>query len=186
MQGTIVDATLIHSTGSTKNPQDESDLDIHQTKKGKQWCYSKKVHIGVDADSGLVHHVIVPVPNVADVTMVDQLQHSKEIDAFGDAGFTGVCQRVEQRSWKVRRCLALKSGQCKALTDFADEQRTCLVDTVNAKIRVKAEYPFRVNKQQSDYMKTHYQGLKRSAAQLMTLFGLANIWLTRGTLLMGG
>ncbi|POB00590.1 hypothetical protein C2134_00540 [Chromobacterium sinusclupearum] len=72
-QGTIVDATLIHAPSSTKNAQGERDPDMHQTRKGNQWYFGMKAHVGVDAQSGLVHHVAGTAGNVADVTMVDQL-----------------------------------------------------------------------------------------------------------------
>ncbi|KIA79293.1 transposase, partial [Chromobacterium piscinae] len=101
-QGTIVDATLIHAPSSTKNAQGERDPDMHQTKKGNQWYFGMKAHIGVDAQSGLVHHVAGTPANVADVTMVDQLLHGEEIDVFGDAGFAGVHKRAEHQSRAVR------------------------------------------------------------------------------------
>ncbi|WP_406850193.1 IS5 family transposase, partial [Chromobacterium phragmitis] len=157
----------------------------HQTKKGNQWFFGMKAHIGIDAQSGLVHHVAGTAANVADVTMVDQLLHGEEVDVFGDAGFTGAHKRVEHQSRAVRWWIAMRPGQRKALTDSADDRQIQLVETVKAKIRAKVEHPFRVIKQQFGYLKTRYRGLKKNTAQLMTLFGLANIWLARKVLLAG-
>ncbi|MBP4052049.1 IS5 family transposase, partial [Chromobacterium violaceum] len=143
-QGTIVDATLIHAPSSTKNAQGERDPDMHQTKKGNQWFFGMKAHIGVDAQSGLVHHVAGTAANVADVTMVDQLLHGEEVDVFGDAGFAGVHKRAEHQSRAVRWRIAMRPGQRKALTDSANDRQIQLVETVKAKIRAKVEHPFRV------------------------------------------
>lgn len=184
-QGTIVDATLIHASSSTKNAQGERDPDMHQTRKGNQRYFGMKAHIGVDAQSGLVHHVAGTAANVADVTMVDQLLHGEEIDVFGDAGFTGVHKLAEHQSRAVRWWVAMRPGQRKALTNSADDRQIQLVETVKAKIRAKVEHPFRVIKQQFGYLKTRYRGLNKNTAQLMTLFGLANIWLARKVLLAG-
>ncbi|KJH66540.1 transposase [Chromobacterium violaceum] len=184
-QGTIVDATLIHAPSSTKNAQGERDPDMHKTRKGNQWYFGMKAHIGVDTQSGLVHHVAGTAANVADVTMVDQLLHGEEIDVFGDAGVTGVHKRAEHQSRAVRWWIAMRPGQRKALTDSADNRQIQLGETVKAKIQAKVEHPFRVVKQQFGYLKTRYRGLKKNTAQLMTLFGLANIWLARKALLAG-
>lgn len=94
-QGTIVDATLIHAPSSTKNANGERDPEMHQTKKGNQWYFGMKAHIGVDAQSGLVHHVEGTAANVADIVMVDKLLHG------GDAGFTGIHKREEHQQRSV-------------------------------------------------------------------------------------
>ncbi|STB63861.1 Transposase DDE domain [Chromobacterium violaceum] len=149
----------------------------------KGFSFYMGAHIGVDAQSGLVHHVAGTAANVADVTMVDQLLHGEEIDVFGDAGFAGVHKRAEHQSRAVRWWIAMRPGQRKALTDSANDRQIQLGEMVKAKIRAKVEHPFRVIKQQFGYLKTRYRGLKKNTAQLMTLFGLANIWLARKALL---
>ena len=89
-QGTIVDATLIHAPNSTKNKDGKRDPNMHSTKKGNQWYFGMKAHIGVDSESGLVHHVAGTPANVADVTQVDRLLHGEENVVCADAGYTGV------------------------------------------------------------------------------------------------
>ena len=86
-EGTIVDATLIAAPPSTKNKDRARDSEMHQTKKGKQWHFGMKVHIGVDAQSGLVHTLIGTAANVHDVTQAQALLHGDETDVFGDAGY---------------------------------------------------------------------------------------------------
>jgi IS5 family transposase len=92
-QGTVVDATLIAAPSSTKNSAGERDPEMHQTKKGNQWHFGMKAHIGVDADSGLVHTVVGTAANVNDVTQADKLIHGQETDVFADAGYQGVAKR---------------------------------------------------------------------------------------------
>src|SRR6201997_3402126 len=94
-KGSIVDATIIAAPSSTKNAEGERDPDMHQTKKGNQWHFGMKAHIGVDADSGLVHTVTTTAANVADVTQAGDLLHGQETVAFGDAGYQGVDKREE-------------------------------------------------------------------------------------------
>ena len=85
--GTVVDATIIAAPSSTKNKDGERDPEMHQTKKGNQWHFGMKAHIGVDAESGLVHSVVGTAANVNDVTQAGKLLHGEEIDAWGDAGY---------------------------------------------------------------------------------------------------
>lgn len=94
-QGTIVDATIISAPSSTKNSTGEREPEMHQTKKGNQWYFGMKAHVGVDAESSLVHSVLGTAANVADVTKAHQLLHGGETVAFGDAGYIGVEQRPE-------------------------------------------------------------------------------------------
>ena len=89
-EGTIVDATLISAPPSTKNREGKRDSEMHQTKKGKQWHFGMKVHIGADAQSGIVHTLIGTAANVHDVTQAQALLHGDETDVFGDAGYLGV------------------------------------------------------------------------------------------------
>ena len=94
-QGTVFDATIIHAPSSTKNKDSKRDPEMHQTKKGNQYFFGMKAHIGVDAESGLVHSPVGTAANVADVTQVDQLLHGEETYVSGDAGYTGVDKREE-------------------------------------------------------------------------------------------
>ncbi len=114
-EGTIVDATLIAAPPSTKNGEKARDPDMHQTKKGNQWYFGMKAHIGVDADSGFVHTVLATAANVADVTQAHALLHGQETVAFGDAGYQGVEKREENQTPDVDWQVAMKRGQRKAL-----------------------------------------------------------------------
>ncbi|RXZ42065.1 IS5 family transposase [Crenobacter cavernae] len=178
-QGTIVDATLIHAPSSTKNAKGERDPEMHQTKKGNQWYFGMKAHIGVDARSGLVHHVEGTAANVADIVMVDQLLHGEETDVFGDAGFTGIHKREEHQQRSVSWWVAMRPGQRKTLSDSPDDRWAEQVETIKAKIRAKVEHPFRVIKRQFGHTKVRYKGLAKNTAQLLTLFALANVWMAR-------
>ena len=116
-EGTIVDATIIAAPPSTKNKTGERDPDMHQTKKGNEWYFGMKAHIGVDADSGLVHTVVTTAANVNDVTQAHALLHGEETHAFGDAGYTGVTRREENKASTVIWHIAMKAGKRRVLSD---------------------------------------------------------------------
>lgn len=182
-QGTIVDATLINAPSSTKNAMGERDPDMHQTKKGNQWYFGMKAHIGVDSQSGLVHHVHATPANTADVTEVDQLLHGNETDVFADAGYAGVHKRKEHENRDVNWWIAMRPGKRKTLTHSTDDRWSETVEKVKAKIRAKVEHPFRVIKQQFGFSKVRYKGLEKNTSQLYMLFALSNIWQARKSLL---
>ncbi len=183
-QGTVVDATLIAAPSSTKNSSGERDPEMHQTKKGNQWHFGMKAHIGVDADSGLVHTVVGTAANVNDVTQASALVHGEETDVFADAGYQGVAKRKETQGIDVNWHVALRPGKRKIL-----DKGTPLgavvdkLEHVKASIRAKVEHPFRVIKRQFGHVKVRYRGLAKNTAQLHTLFALSNLWMMRRTLL---
>ena len=152
--GTVVDATLIAAPSSTKNQSGERDHEMHQSKKGNQWYFGMKAHIGVDADSGLVHTVRGTSGNVGDVVEANSLLHGQETDAFGDAGYQGADKRPDANK-NVRWHVAMRPGLRRALPVEAliDEY-----ERTKASIRAKVEHPFRVLKQQFDYVKVSYRG----------------------------
>jgi len=181
--GTVVDATLIAAPSSTKNEGKERDPEMHQSKKGNQWYFGMKAHIGVDADSGLVHTVRGTAGNVGDVVEAASLLHGQETDAFGDAGYQGASKRPDARA-DVRWHIAMRPGKRAALKE--DDPVDVLIDElerVKARIRAKVEHPFRVVKRQFGHVKVRYRGLKKNTAQLFTLFALSNLWMVRGKLL---
>ncbi|UWD88437.1 IS5 family transposase [Ralstonia pseudosolanacearum] len=180
--GTVVDATLISAPSSTKNASGERDPEMHQSKKGNQWYFGMKAHIGVDAESGLVHTVRGTAGNVNDVVEANSLLHGEETDAFGDAGYQGPHKRPDARAG-VRWHVAMKPGKRRALSK--DRPLDGLIDQIEhakASIRAKVEHPFRVIKRQFGYAKVRYRGLRKNTAQLMTLFALSNLWMVRGKL----
>lgn len=184
--GTVVDATLIAAPSSTKNSSGERDPEMHQTKKGNQWHFGMKAHIGVDADSGLVHTVIGTAANVNDVTQAGALVHGQESDVFADAGYQGVAKREETQGIEANWHVAMRPGKRKAL-DRSTPMGAVMdkLEHVKASIRAKVEHPFRVIKRQFGHVKVRYRGLAKNAAQLHTLFALSNLWMVRRTLLQG-
>jgi len=183
-QGTVVDATLIAAPSSTKNQDGERDPEMHQTKKGNQWHFGMKAHIGVDADSGLVHTVVGTAANVNDVTQAAALLHGEETDVFADAGYQGVAKRDEVQDINANWHVAMRPGKRRALDK--DSPMGAVLDKlehVKASIRAKVEHPFRVIKRQFGHVKVRYRGLAKNTAQLHTLFALSNLWMARRALL---
>ena len=180
--GTVVDATLIAAPSSTKNSTGERDPEMHQTKKGNQWHFGMKAHIGVDADSGLVHTVIGTAANVNDVTQGHGLLHGEEQVVFADAGYQGATKRPEATGvdWHV----AMRPGKRRAL-DKNSPWGNLLdkAEQMKASVRAKVEHPFRVIKCQFGFTKVRYKGLAKNTAQLVTLFALSNLWMVRRQLM---
>ena len=182
-EGTIVDATIIAAPSSTKNREGQRDPEMHQTKKGNQWHFGMKAHIGVDAESGLVHTLIGTAANVNDVTQAQALLHGEEKEAFGDAGYQGAAKRPEAKG-KVNWNIAMRPGKRRVLDP--SRKLDCLrdqVETIKARIRAKVEHPFHIIKNRFGMKKARYRGLAKNTAQLMTLFGLANLMVAKGRLL---
>ena len=182
--GTVVDATLIAAPSSTKNSSGERDPEMHQTKKGNQWHFGMKAHIGVDADSGLVHTVVGTAANVNDVTQAHALVHGEEIHVLADAGYQGVDKRAETQGIDVNWLVAMRPGKRKTL-DKSTSLGAILdqLEQAKARMRAKVEHPFRVIKRQFGYVKVRYRGLAKNTGQLHTLFALSNLWMMRRTLL---
>ena len=181
--GTVVDATLIAAPSSTKNKDGQRDPEMHQSKKGNQWFFGMKAHIGVDADSGLVHTVRGTAGNVNDVLEANSLLHGQESDVFADAGYQGAAKRPDARAgvnWRI----AMRPGKRRVL-DKADEIDALVdkIEKLKASVRAKVEHPFRVIKRQFGHTKVRYRGLKKNTAQLVTLFALSNLWMVRGKLM---
>ena len=182
--GTVVDATLIAAPSSTKNSSGERDPEMHQTKKGNQWHFGMKAHIGVDADSGLVHSVVGTAANVNDVTQAHALVHGEENHVLADAGYQGVDKRAETQDIDVNWLVAMRPGKRKTL-DKSTSLGAILdqLEQAKARMRAKVEHPFRVIKRQFGHVKVRYRGLAKNTAQLHTLFALSNLWMVRRTLL---
>lgn len=180
--GTIVDATIIAAPSSTKNEDKARDPEMHQAKKGNQWHFGMKAHIGVDAESGLVHTVIGTAANVNDVTQAGALLHGGEEDAFGDAGYRGVHKREEAAGprWHV----AMQPGKRRLLDPTRKWARLLeQAEQLKASIRAKVEHPFHVIKNLFKHKKVRYKGLAKNAAQLFSLFGLANLVIAKRQLM---
>ena len=180
-QGTIVDATIIQAPSSTKNADKQRDPDMRQTKKGQQWHFGMKAHIGVDVESGLVHTVTTTPANVGDVTEVDKLLHGQEKTVHADAGYQGAEKRAPKRgrTWHI----AAKRGSVKAMPEGELKDAVKHTEHMKAAVRAKVEHPFRVVKRQFGYQKVRFKGLLKNTAQILTLFALSNLWMVRRTLL---
>jgi len=180
-RGSIVDATIIAAPSSTKNAEGERDPEMHQTKKGNQWHFGMKAHIGVDTDSGLVHTVTTTAANEADVEEVPFLLHGKEEVVHADAGYTGAQDRVNRKG--LRWEIAAKRGKIKAMKDGPAKRAIESVERRKASIRARVEHPFRVIKRQFGLMKVRFRGLAKNTAHVITLFALSNLWMARRQLL---
>jgi IS5 family transposase len=180
-QGSIVDATIIAAPSSTKNAEGERDPEMHQTKKGNQWHFGMKAHIGADADSGLVHTVTTTPANEADVEVVDELLHGKEEIVYADAGYTGADKRVVRKN--LRWEIAAKRGKVQAMPEGRVKRAIEKIEKRKASIRAKVEHPFRVIKRQFGLVKVRFRGLAKNTAHIVTLFALSNLWMVRRKLL---
>lgn len=181
--GTIVDATIINAPSSTKNGDGERDPEMHQTRKGSQWFFGMKVHIGVDEHSGLVHHAHCTAANVGDVTQVQHLLHGHEEDIYGGSGYTGADNRAELKGTKAVFLIAKKPSRLSAIKNMRELKHMRRWEYFKASVRAKVEHPFRVVKRQFGYTKVRYRGLAKNTAQMLTLLGLSNLWMARRQLL---
>jgi IS5 family transposase len=176
-EGTLVDATLIAAPPSTKNQAKQRDPEMHQTKKGNQWYFGLKAHIGADRDSKLVHTVVVTAANVADITKTAELLHGQEQQVHADAGYIGVEKRAEivalarPLDWQI----AAKRGTIKALAEGAEKAAIQAAEKAKAAVRAFVEHPFHIVKNLFRHRKVRYRGLAKNGHQLYTLFGLANV-----------
>ena len=176
--GTMVDATIIHAAPSTKNKAKQRDPEMHQTKKGKQWYFGMKIHVGADVNSGLAHTVTVTAANEADVSQLPNLLREDDRAVFGDKGY--VDNRVKRAARKagVFWGVALKSTTQHKLS--AANKR---FNHKMSSVRSRVEHLFRVIKRQFGYTKARYKGLAKNAAQVFTLIGLTNLYLARRAML---
>jgi IS5 family transposase len=183
-EGTIVDATIIAAPSSTKNTRKERDPEMHQTRKGNQWYFGMKAHIGVDAESGLVHRVTGTAANVADITQTHALLHGEEKEAYLDAAYLG----IEKREEIVTQCpdlqwhVAAKRGKIKAMAEGRVKDLTVQLERLKAQVRARVEHPFHIIKNLFKHRKTRYRGLAKNTAQLHILFALANLVIARRSL----
>lgn len=152
---------------------------MHQTRKGNQWYFGMKAHIGVDQFSGLVHHVTCIAANVGDVTVTHELLHGNEDCVLGDSGYTGADSRPELQDAKAAFLTARKRGKVKAIKNARDRRQYERWERCKARMRAKVEHPIRVIKRQFGYTKVRYRGLAKSSSQVLTLFALSNLWMTR-------
>ena len=181
-QGTIVDATIIAAPPSTKNKSKSRDPEMHQTRKGNQWHFGMKAHIGVDVASGVVHTLTGTAANEADINQMAAVLHGREEAVFADAGYTGADKRPEHADREVWWNITVKRSIIKALPERLREWAQG-VETALSRVRAWVEHPFHVVKNLFRHKKLRYRGLAKNTAQLHTLFALANLVIVKKTLL---
>ena len=174
-----MDATIIEAPSSTKNRARERDPEMHQTKKGNQWHFGMKAHIGVDAETGIVHSMSATAANAHDVTQAHNLLHGGETMVWGDAGYQGVHKREENLGLEVEWLVAMRPGSRRKLEPGSEE---ALAEKAKASVRAKVEHPFLKVKRLFGYVKVRYRGLAKNAERLALLFGLGNLLTAEGQL----
>ena len=170
-EGTIVDATIIAAPTSTKNQDGKRDPEMHQTKKGNQWHFGMKMHIGVDDTLGLIHSVTTTAANTHDIIATETLLHGEEQRVWGDAGYTGIHKREAFKEHDVDWRIALRPSTRAKLANGLQE----LLEHMKASVRAKVEHPFRTIKQQFGYSKVRYRGLAKNTNRLYVLSAFTNL-----------
>jgi IS5 family transposase len=176
--GTIVDATIISAPSSTKNQEQKRDPEMHQTKKGNQWYFGMKAHIGVDSQSKLIHHVAATAANVADSKVLPKLLHGKETRVWGDQAYRG-----------QREAIRRVAPRAQDFTNQRYRHKGVVDEVVRGKnrtkshVRAKVEHPFLVLKRVFGFAKVRYRGLAKNANRLFVACALVNLFMVREHLL---
>jgi transposase, IS5 family len=176
--GTIVDATIIGAPSSTKNAKGERDPEMHQTRKGKQWFFGMKLHIGVDSQTGLAHSAVVTSANVHDKHPLPELMHGAEKRLYGDSAYASQQALIHSKApqaqdWTNQR---VRPGS-------ATEELDRIVNRVKSRVRSRVEHVFAVVKRLWGFGKVRYRGLAKNATRAFVATGLANIYLARQRLM---
>ncbi len=179
-EGSIVDATIIAAPTSTKNKSGKRDLEMHQVKKGNEWHFGMKMHIGVDDALGLIHSVSTTAANAHDITQADQLLHGEEQRVWGDAGYRGIEKRPEHQDRDVDWHIAMRPGKRRQLPEGGFEAHA---ETLKAQVRAKVEHPFRYIKRVFGYDKVRYRGLEKNGERLHMLAAFTNLMVGKKYLL---
>ena len=170
-EGSIVDASIISAPSSTKNESGQRDPEMRQTRKGNQWYFGMKMHIGVDDTLGLIHSIDTTAANVHDIVSAGNLLHGDELRVFGDAGYLGIQKRDEHKDRQnVSWFIAKRPGSRKKLDD-----RKLKAEKLKASARAKVEHPFRYIKQVFGYSKVRYRGLAKNSNRLHLLAAFSNL-----------
>ena len=179
--GTIVDATIIHAPSSTKNAGGERDPEMHQTKKGNQWYFGMKAHIGVDAKHGIVHSVCTTAASVADVHMLPDLLHGEERKVWGDGGYQGQAEEIRQAAPHAQDMTSRRTRYQDGIDELQRSRNRS-----KSRVRAKVEHPFRILKRVFGFEKTRYRGLSKNHNRLCACFALVNLYLHRKRLAVAG
>lgn len=173
-EGTIVDATILNAPSSTKNREQKRDPEMKQTKKGNQWYFGMKAHVGTDTGKGLVHSVIVTHAGVHDSKVMDDLLQGEEKAVYGDKAYAGEDRQHKYEARGIEWCVKRKANRNRPLTEEDKEY-----NHRQGKVRAKGEHAFGVVKNLWHFRKVKYKGLYKNAAQVFSLFTLANLYMVR-------
>ena len=176
--GTIVDATIINAPSLTKNNEGKRDPEMHQTRKGGQWYFGMKAHIGVDSQTKLIHSVAATAANVHDSQLLGKLLHGNETRVWGDSAYTGQGDVIRQHAPKAKD-FTHKKGFCNRPLSESDAAK----NSTKSKVRAKVEHPFLVLKRLFSFNKVRYRGLAKNANRLLVACGLINLYMARRQLL---
>jgi IS5 family transposase len=177
-RGTIVDATLISAPSSTKNQEKARDPEMHQTKKGNQWFFGMKAHIGVDSKTRVIHSMATTAANVHDSVVLPELLHGKETRVWGDAAYTGQKEVIRQHAPLAKDFTKSKGCRYRELSE-----RERIKNRNKSRIRARVEHPFLVIKRIFGYVKVRYRGLMKNTNWLYVICGLTNLYMARRKLL---
>lgn len=177
-RGTIVDATIIHAPSSTKNQKKERDPDMRQTKKGNQWYFGMKAHIGVDRRTRLIHSVVATAANVHDSTVLGDLLHGDEARVWGDSAYHGQRETLAEHAPEAKDMTHEKGHRYHALSE---RQRRS--NRNKSKVRARVEHSFFVMKRQFGFTKVRYKGLAKNAHFLFVSCALVNLVMAKKTLM---
>jgi IS5 family transposase len=175
--GTIVDATIIAAPPSTKNAEQARDPEMHQTKKGKDWHFGMKAHVGTDK-RGIVHSLVTTAANEADIGQLPKLLHGEEKELLGDQAYWSEFHRQCAKEAGVRYRVNRRGTQRHPLTEWQK-----LINRARSRVRARGEHAFHVVKRLWGFSKVRYRGLAKNTARLFTAFALANLYLLRRRLL---
>jgi IS5 family transposase len=179
--GTIVDATILHAPSSTKNASGTRDPEMHQTRKGRQWCFGLKAHIGVDSKQGTVHSVCTTAASVADKHMLPHLLHGDETRVWGDGGYQGQTEAIQQAAPKARD-MTCRRTRFKGIVDQLQRKK----NRTKSRVRARVEHPFRILKRVFGFDKVRYRGIAKNHHRLCANFALINLYLHRKRLAVLG
>jgi len=179
-RGTIVDATIISAPSSTKNQAKERDSEMHQTKKGNQWYFGMKAHIGVDSQTKVIHSVAATAANVHDSQVLPELLHGQETRVWGDSAYSGQREVIRQHAPQATSFIQTKAHRHRPLSE---EERA--KNRTKSRVRAKVEHAFLVIKRIFGWAKVRYRGLAKNTHWLQISCGLANLYMVRRRLVAG-
>lgn len=178
--GTIVDATIIGAPSSTKNAEGKRDPEMHQTRKGKMWHFGMKLHIGVDSHTGLTHSAVVTAANVHDKHPLPELLHGDELRVWGDCAYASQQELIASKAPGARDLTNQRVRKVNGVPDETQRRK----NREKSKVRSRVEHVFAVIKRQWGFSKVRYRGLQKNATRAFTALALANIYMSRGLLLV--